>query len=76
MDSEKEYVHVYYPPHLTKLKEQEVIMRLVKENIERDGSGTVTLYPEESEDMVPDHFLPHIPRHLLTSSSPSGLPTT
>jgi len=26
-------------------------MRLIKENIERDGSGTVTLLPEEPEDM-------------------------
>ncbi|KAF4630483.1 hypothetical protein G7Y89_g7656 [Cudoniella acicularis] len=27
-------------------------MRLIKQNIERDGSGTVTLLPEEPEDMV------------------------
>lgn len=27
-------------------------MRLIKSNIERDGSGFVTLYPEEPEDMV------------------------
>ena len=27
-------------------------MRLIKQNIERDGSGFVTLYPEDSEDMV------------------------
>ena len=27
-------------------------MRLIKENIERDGSGSVTLYPEDPEDMV------------------------
>ena len=27
-------------------------MRLVRENVERDGSGTVTLYPEDPEDMV------------------------
>lgn len=27
-------------------------MRLIKENIERDGSGTITLLPEEPEDMV------------------------
>jgi hypothetical protein len=27
-------------------------MRLVKRNIDRDGSGSVTLYPEEPEDMV------------------------
>jgi protein pelota len=27
-------------------------MRLIKQNIERDGSGAVTLYPEEPEDMV------------------------
>ena len=27
-------------------------MRLIKQNIERDGSGSVTLFPEEPEDMV------------------------
>lgn len=27
-------------------------MRLVKNKIEHDGSGTVTLLPEEPEDMV------------------------
>lgn len=27
-------------------------MRLIKQNIERDGSGTITLFPEEPEDMV------------------------
>lgn len=27
-------------------------MRLIKQNIERNGSGSVTLYPEEPEDMV------------------------
>lgn len=27
-------------------------MRLIKQNIERDGSGTVTLFPEEPEDMA------------------------
>ncbi|KAI9650893.1 Translation factor pelota [Ciborinia camelliae] len=27
-------------------------MRLIKQNIERDGSGTMTLLPEEPEDMV------------------------
>src|SRR5205807_940850 len=26
-------------------------MRLIKQQIERDGHGTVTLYPEEPEDM-------------------------
>ncbi|PBP23196.1 L30e-like protein [Diplocarpon rosae] len=29
-------------------------MRLIKQNIERDGSGTVTLFPEEPEDMTPE----------------------
>ena len=28
-------------------------MRLIKQNISRDGSGTVTLRPEDPEDMVP-----------------------
>jgi eRF1 domain 1 len=30
-------------------------MRLVKRLIESDGSGSVTLYPEEPEDMVGIH---------------------
>jgi eRF1 domain 1 len=29
-----------------------IAMRLIKESIERDGSGFVTLYPEDPEDMV------------------------
>jgi len=32
-------------------------MQLIKQRIERDGSGTVTLKPEESEDMVNPHAL-------------------
>jgi hypothetical protein len=35
-------------------------MRLIKQNIERDGSGTITLFPEEPEDMV--SALPLFPR--------------
>lgn len=27
-------------------------MRLIKQNFERNGSGLVTLFPEEPEDMV------------------------
>jgi hypothetical protein len=27
-------------------------MRLIKQNIERNGAGFVTLFPEEPEDMV------------------------
>jgi hypothetical protein len=27
-------------------------MRLIKQNIEKDGSGIITLFPEEPEDMV------------------------
>jgi hypothetical protein len=37
-------------------------MRLIKQNIERDGTGTVVLLPEEPEDMV--RSLPTTP-HLL-----------
>lgn len=37
-------------------------MRLVKNKIEHNGSGTVTLLPEEPEDMV---FLPLIPRKIV-----------
>jgi protein pelota len=32
-------------------------MRLIKQNIEKDGSGTITLFPEEPEDMVSPHDL-------------------
>ena len=31
-------------------------MRLIKRHIERDGSGNVTLCPEEPEDMVSRDF--------------------
>lgn len=35
-------------------------MRLIKKSIERDMSGSVTLYPEEPEDMVvPPLPVPH-----------------
>lgn len=34
-------------------------MKLVKQNIAKDGSGTVTLQPEEPEDMVRGSNLPH-----------------
>lgn len=27
-------------------------MRLIKQNVEKDGSGSITLFPEEPEDMV------------------------
>ena len=33
-------------------------MRLIKQNIERDGSGIVTLFPEEPEDMVGSSLRP------------------
>ena len=39
-------------------------MRLIKQDIERDGSGTITLLPEEPEDMVPP---------LLSSSAQTQL---
>jgi protein pelota len=47
-------------------------MRLIKQSIEKDGSGTITLFPEEPEDMVSSHDLPSVPK--LTSNS--GTPTT
>ncbi len=37
-------------------------MRLIKQNIDRDGSGTVTLFPEEPEDMV-------YPKTILSATS-------
>lgn len=36
-------------------------MRLIKQSIERDGSGEVTLYPEDAEDMVKFRFSPLVP---------------
>ena len=38
-------------------------MRLLRQNIERDGSGTMTLLPEEAEDMVCTYI------YLLPSSA-------
>lgn len=51
-------------------------MRLIKNKIEHGGSGTVTLCPEEPEDMVCDPLL-----HWILSCSDdgpalSGTPTT
>lgn len=45
-------------------------MRLIKQNIERDGSGTITLFPEEPEDMVssPVHCHGSIIAHEADSS--------
>lgn len=40
-------------------------MRLVKRHIDSDGSGSVTLYPEEPEDMVGFKQLT-LPSGLLT----------
>jgi protein pelota len=39
-------------------------MRLIKQNIERDGSGIITLFPEEPEDMVRP-FSPTVPPSAL-----------
>jgi protein pelota len=33
-------------------------MRLIKQNVERDGSGSITLFPEEPEDMVRASLIP------------------
>lgn len=51
-------------------------MHLLKQNIERDGSGTVTLFPEEPEDMV--QFLLAFNQAFSNSSPPasSGSSTT
>ncbi|KAJ9262772.1 hypothetical protein DTO212C5_7783 [Paecilomyces variotii] len=43
-------------------------MRLIKSNIERDGSGSVTLYPEEPEDMWHAYNLIR-PNDLLRASA-------
>jgi hypothetical protein len=48
-------------------------MRLIKQNIERDGSGTVVLLPEEPEDMVfppPAPTTTSFPTPSLSSSDP------
>jgi hypothetical protein len=46
-------------------------MRLIKQNIERDGSGTITLFPEEPEDMVRT-FGPAFNSSRLTDGRNSG----
>jgi hypothetical protein len=47
-------------------------MRLIKQNIERDGSGSITFFPEEPEDMVclclRNLLVPPGPLLLLASS--------
>lgn len=43
-------------------------MKLIKQNIERDGSGTITLFPEEPEDMWHAYNL-IAPNDLLTASA-------
>jgi hypothetical protein len=37
---------------LVNLYSSKITMQLIKQQIERDGSGTVTLKPEDPEDMV------------------------
>ena len=55
-------------------------MRLIKNKIDYNGSGTVTLCPEEPEDMV-GYFL-HAHTHTHADPDPnivfciSGMPTT
>lgn len=39
--------------HFTTTTDHHRSMRLTKQNIERNGSGAVTLIPEDPEDMVP-----------------------
>lgn len=52
-------------------------MRLIKQDIiERDGSGTITLFPEEPEDMVSFGVLPSILNLTLNLRPRSGTPTT
>ncbi|EEH34735.1 translation factor pelota [Paracoccidioides lutzii Pb01] len=50
-------------------------MRLIKQNIERDGSGSVTLYPEEPEDMWHCYNLIR-PHDLLKASAIRRVTTT
>ncbi|EEQ86585.1 hypothetical protein RJZ56_006601 [Blastomyces dermatitidis] len=50
-------------------------MRLIKNNIERDGSGSVTLYPEEPEDMWHCYNLIR-PDDLLKASAIRRVTTT
>ncbi|OAX81105.1 mRNA surveillance protein pelota [Emergomyces africanus] len=50
-------------------------MRLIKQNIERDGSGFVTLYPEEPEDMWHCYNLIR-PDDLLKASAIRRVTTT
>jgi len=50
-------------------------MRLIKQNIDRDGSGSVTLYPEEPEDMVCQSSF-EVPCKAATYHCESGMLTT
>ncbi|PGH17954.1 mRNA surveillance protein pelota [Helicocarpus griseus UAMH5409] len=50
-------------------------MRLIKQNIERNGSGSVTLYPEEPEDMWHCYNLIR-PHDLLKASAIRRVTTT
>ncbi|KAF3484088.1 translation release factor eRF1 [Arthroderma uncinatum] len=50
-------------------------MRLIKQNIERNGSGSVTLYPEEPEDMWHAYNLIR-PNDLLKASAIRRVTTT
>lgn len=43
-------------------------MRLVKNKIEHNGSGAVTLLPDEPEDMVPPSYHPHQPMPFFSHS--------
>ncbi|MCJ1359577.1 MAG: Translation factor pelota [Icmadophila ericetorum] len=54
-------------------------MRLIKQNIQRDGSGTITLYPEDPEDMWyaynlirPDDLLRAAAIRRVTTESSTG----
>lgn len=54
-------------------------MRLLKKNLERNGVGSVTLIPDESEDMVfpaSRSYTRERPEPLIIPPHHSGMPTT
>jgi hypothetical protein len=64
--------HFNSPSHT---RPNERTMRLIKQNIERDGSGTITLFPEEPEDMVSSVPVPILKILQAEHRAYSGMPT-